>query len=87
MDAAEAAERKSALNYELPTIDGQKQLTLDIKDRRLSKANEELERSPLLRRGGILVKRRPSCTPNYMKQKKSMASGKEDPNKFQLLQR
>ena len=72
MDEAEAAERKSALNYELPTIDGQKQLTLDIKDRRLSKANEELERSPLLRRGGIFARRAPSCTPNYMKQNISM---------------
>ena len=40
MDEAEAAERKSALNYELPTIEGQKQLTLDLKDRRFSKVND-----------------------------------------------
>ena len=68
-EAKEEAEKRKALESELPVIDPQKQLTVDVKNTRFSVdfgAAENLK-SALLRKGTMTRRLAISNTPHYMK--------------------
>ena len=68
-EAKEEAEKRQALESELPVIDPQKQLTVDTKNTRFSVdfgATENLK-SALIRKGTMVRRQAISNIPHYMK--------------------